>query len=41
LEAAGLIERTTAEKVKRTNFVRLTQDGVRRLRRALTRDDAD
>jgi DNA-binding MarR family transcriptional regulator len=41
LEAAGLVERTTAEKVKRTNFVRLTGDGVRRLRRALTSDDAD
>jgi DNA-binding MarR family transcriptional regulator len=35
LEAAGLVSRTTTESVKRTNIIRLTEDGVRRLRQAL------
>lgn len=37
LEAAGLVQRTTDQRVARSNTIRLTKDGVRRLRRALLR----
>jgi DNA-binding MarR family transcriptional regulator len=41
LEAAGLISRAKADSVKRANLIRLSEDGVRRLRRALTGDSID
>jgi DNA-binding MarR family transcriptional regulator len=41
LEAAGLISRTKTQAAKNTTLLRLTEDGVRRLRVALTGDDPD
>lgn len=41
LEAAGLVRRTADKRVARSNTIRLTRDGVHRLRRALTGVDAD
>ena len=41
LEAAGLISRTKTENMKKTNLIRLSKDGVRRLRGALTGGGSD